>query len=398
MYRQQIMKIWRKLLLVVILIIFFYILSRFIIQRIRILSTRENLVEGFTSKRVESLSKANPVAISLSSYKADNFSEKNGIDDPVEAKRLRQYCIKSAYNAAYDGESVSTDMLSYVLSRGVRFIDLEVYWGVPTTLANGENAGIASATACVAYSADPYVPSSNLIPLSDVISHLTQYAFNGTIGTPNFNDPLFIQFRVKYDQPVRNDGEEETNRLPVIYTDIASIITGNSGKRFQGTVDASTPISSIGQKVVYIMDTRYNGDYKKISSSLKDAIHMETKSTALNSYNLGEIKQVAPKLNIAKDGFQVSLTSLIELQPVNTSSRTLPDNYDMVDYVHLYGCQIMPMMFHSNDTSLEKYERMFNQANCAFAPVSSCMKYLNQTRLKTDNIKHMDYPQAFGGK
>lgn len=397
MYRQQIMKIWRKLLLVLIFIIFFYILSRFIIQRIRILSAGENFVEGFTSKRVDSLSKANPIAIQLSSYKADNFSEKNGIDDPVEAKRLRQYCIKSAYNAAYDGESVGTDMLAYILTRGVRFIDLEVYWGVPTALAIGPNARSASETVCVAYSADPYVPSSNLIPLSDVVGYLTQYAFNGTYS-PNSADPLFIQFRVKYDPPVRNEGEEAQNRLSTIYDSIASIITGSSGKRFQGIVDASTAISSIGTNVVYVMDTRYNGDYKKISPSLKDAIHMETKSTALNSYTLGEIKQVAPKLNIAKDGFQVSLTSLIELQPVNTSARTLPDNYDMVDYVHLYGCQIMPMMFHSNDTSLEKYELMFNQANCAFAPVSSCMKYLNQTRLKTDNIKNMDYPQAFGGK
>ena len=69
---------------------------------------------------------------------------------------LREYCIKSSYNTALSGKYVSTDMIKYVLTRGCRFLDFEIFY-----VDNGP---------CVAYSVDPTfvtVTSKNTIKLSE---------------------------------------------------------------------------------------------------------------------------------------------------------------------------------------------------------------------------------------
>jgi hypothetical protein len=41
---------------------------------------------------------------------------------------LMQYCIKGSVNSAYSGQYISDEMVKYVLSRGCRFLDFEVYY------------------------------------------------------------------------------------------------------------------------------------------------------------------------------------------------------------------------------------------------------------------------------
>ena len=41
---------------------------------------------------------------------------------------IKDYCIKSSYNSATTGKTVNKKMIQYVLSRGCRFLDFEVFY------------------------------------------------------------------------------------------------------------------------------------------------------------------------------------------------------------------------------------------------------------------------------
>ena len=63
--------------------------------------------------------------------KSKNVNNPHGIQSisPKNANLpISQYVIKGSYNSAISGNYVSTDMLYYVLSRGCRFIDFEIYY------------------------------------------------------------------------------------------------------------------------------------------------------------------------------------------------------------------------------------------------------------------------------
>ena len=59
--------------------------------------------------------------------KSDGSSIKNTYFDPSLDNALRNFCIKSASNAGYTGGYMNINMVKYLLSRGCRFLDFEVY-------------------------------------------------------------------------------------------------------------------------------------------------------------------------------------------------------------------------------------------------------------------------------
>jgi hypothetical protein len=85
-------------------------------------------------------------------------------------------------------------MVSYVLSRGCRFLDFEVYY---------DNTGTYP---CVGYSSDPMavsptISNTNSVLLVDLLKSTLSSAFISNYGsnyfTSNANDPLFINLRMK---------------------------------------------------------------------------------------------------------------------------------------------------------------------------------------------------------
>ena len=47
--------------------------------------------------------------------------------DASQDNAIRNFCIKSSCNSAYTGKYMNLNMIKYVLSRGCRFLDFEVY-------------------------------------------------------------------------------------------------------------------------------------------------------------------------------------------------------------------------------------------------------------------------------
>jgi hypothetical protein len=54
-------------------------------------------------------------------------------DDP-----LHKFHIKASYHSAFNGTDISKDMVLYILSRGYRFLDFEIYYD----LVSGEKSEI----------------------------------------------------------------------------------------------------------------------------------------------------------------------------------------------------------------------------------------------------------------
>ena len=156
---------------------------------------------------------------------------------------LRNYCIKSSFNSAYTGSYVNRNMVKYVLSRGCRFLDFEVYVkdGIPI----------------VAYSTAQYDPSfthftskSPAISLDGVCSTIMANAF--TDASPNPEDPLFVQLRIK-------------TYLQSAYSAIAEVVMSTlTAKLYQGKVTLDTPLPALMGKIVLIVDKSSSPGYKDI--------------------------------------------------------------------------------------------------------------------------------------
>ena len=168
---------------------------------------------------------------SMSGY---SFSSATNVNLP-----LREYCIKSSYNTALSGNYVSTDMIKYVLSRGCRFLDFEIFY--------------INNTPCVAYSTDPTfvtITSKNFITLNEALKTVIVNGFSGP--SPNTNDPLFIHFRIKCQNPE-------------IYNKIGNCVNNYlSSRLYDEKVNGSTQLNLLLGHIILIVDIQYAMDYKKI--------------------------------------------------------------------------------------------------------------------------------------
>ena len=110
----------KKFLIVITIIIFLVIIWRLIIIRLNLQNISET--EGFS---LFSSAKDNEVT-SLESKSKINI--KNTDVSGVLNLPLKELCVKASYNSASSGNYVNTSMLQYVINRGVRYLDFEVFY------------------------------------------------------------------------------------------------------------------------------------------------------------------------------------------------------------------------------------------------------------------------------
>ena len=123
------MLIIKKILLIFVFIIFLYVLWQLIILRI-------NIKKEFNKPLTENFQEGLSVSSSLFSSNEKNELSNMTSTFPILIKnmnktknlKLKDYCIKSSYNTAVSGNYVSTDTISYIISRGVRYIDFEIFY------------------------------------------------------------------------------------------------------------------------------------------------------------------------------------------------------------------------------------------------------------------------------
>lgn len=293
--------------------------------------------------------------------KIENTSLGSGITnlslDPSQDNSLRNFCIKSSFNSAYTGSYVNQNMVKYVLSRGCRFLDFEVF--------------IKDGVPIVAYSDAQYDPSyssfTSLAPalsLAGVCSTIMSNAFTDT--SPNPGDPLFVQLHIN------------TN-LSSSYSVIAeTIISSMSNKLYVGNVTPSTPLNLLMGQIVLIIDNQTaNSSYQNYSGcapndntcyNLKTIANMASGSNQVmlyKQYNLMQQATNPPDPDVYL--FRIVLPNSGIFYGVNNS--------DMLYLVKNYGAQVVAQAFYVNDNNLAVYEAMFRQYKSAFVPLAAAITY-----------------------
>lgn len=271
--------------------------------------------------------------------------------------QLRDFCIKSSFNSAYSGGYMSHDTIKYVLSRGCRFLDFEVFMkdGIPI----------------VAYSNSTYDPANSsftsydpALSLNAVFTTIISSGF--AAPTPNPRDPLFIHLRIK-------------SNLPEAFQSIAmSVDSILKGRLYKKNITPETNIRDLLGKVVLIIDKTaspgYN-NYPRCTSGTSGCYDLKT---------YANIESGSDKLPLYKEN---QLTNL-SMNPPNPRPFVvrivLPDtslfgnmrNSDSFNLIQNYGAQIIAQPFYIKDRNLTVYEELFRQYKSAFIPLSNAITYI----------------------
>lgn len=354
------MSVIKKLLILIILAIFFYILYTLLTTRNRVLKEQESFIEGLDQ-----------VGIDASKLKGDKRLDVVGIDNinpAVSSRPLKEYVIKSSYNTALSGNFVSLDMVKHVLGRGCRFLDFEVFY-------DGTNP-------FVSYSTDATfktLQTDTSFSLTSVLNTVMGSAFN--TDSPNPNDPLFIQLRVK------------SNNTDVYKSVASSIQASLMSKLYHEKITKDTKLSDIMRKVILVMDKTINMDYKKFTScydmsgseqinaanchDLNNFINIESGSELLRLARYTEMlerEKTPPEINDDNDSTTVSKMTVVA---PDIDYRSLA-NPQLSPFVLNYGCQMVQYRFYNKDTELENYEDFFKNFKTAFVPLTRAIPYLTK--------------------
>lgn len=279
--------------------------------------------------------------------------------DPSVDNALRNYCIKSSSNSAYTGGYMNLNMIKYVISRGCRFLDFEVYikGGVPIVAYSNNK-----------YSVDTFTSDAPAVSLAGALSTVMSNAFSDT--APNENDPLFIHLRIK-------------TLLPTAYSQIARIINGTVGPKLYSQNGVAVPVTldtqlpQLSGKVVIIVDQSSSPGYANYATcspdntdcaSLSDYVNMNSNSQSIRLYDESSLSfQPINPPDPAAYLFRIVFPSLGFFNNTN--------NADTFYLIENYGAQAVAQAFYKNDANLKAYEEFFKEYKSAFVPLSNAVSY-----------------------
>ena len=352
------MHLYRKIALVLVILVFSGILWGLLAQRRKIVNMQVG-TGGGTEGMIGKPSAAQQIELKSITV----TSPSPGISTVAVTKNnypLREYCIKSAFNAAYSGSYMNLDTIKYVLSRGCRFLDFPVY------LING--------APCVAYSTDPTgvtMSSNNNLNLNDVLNVVGSYGFSAP--SPNLGDPMFVQLRILTSDP---------NLYKLTAQAVALHLTN---KLYKGRVTGSTMLGSLMGKVVLVIDKTSAPNYAQFPVCGTD-----TADTGNTCYNL------ANYVNMESGGdlmLKYSYTSLMDLpsnpphvfdtqmSDVSTIRVAEPQPTDggnplWAAFISKYGVQVVGNRFYVSDPNLVSYETFFREHQSAFVPFHMALPHI----------------------
>lgn len=305
----------------------------------------------------------------LEMFEAATKKQLKTVSDVKNKLPLREYCVKSSYNSALTEKNIiDASNVKFILSRGCRFLDFEIF--------------LIDDAAQVAFSTDSNfttVASKNYIPLNEILKHVIMHGFSAP--SPNMNDPLFIQFRIK-------------TKSSELYN-----LIGMSVKKYlenllvHGKVTGDTKLETLMGKVVLIIDASsspgyanndyYSGCSNTIESQETSPIRVfNDKTECYNLSHYANIESGTSELRIhTYDNLMrqtITPPTIIDSDEPNTDVALLrivvPDasntgNPDAMEFISQYGVQFIPNRFYIKDSNLAAYETIFSENNSAFVPM-----------------------------
>lgn len=303
----------------------------------------------------------------------------NNMPASSQDMELMQYCVKGSANSAYSGQYISDEMVKYVLSRGCRFLDFEVYY---LPIGDGEDEKDTFAP-YVGYSSDPSSVNSttkNNYLFRKVLKSTLSNAFTQQSGekyeSPNPKDPLFVHIRIK------TDNKTKDKLYDMIQADIQSVFNSGYNDYFlvkrkndviiPTQVDGTTPIKRLAQKVVMIFDyepDKVIGSFHNMTSDSSQLVRM-----TYDEVNTFKYKAMPPK---RLDSSRTDINKLKMAVP--DSNRSDQENPDIHGAIKNYGVQFTLIQYYNTDMNLILAESMFQQYSAAILPMSLLLNYIKNS-------------------
>ena len=302
---------------------------------------------------------------------------KSYTDTPINVKSvtstsypIKEYVVKSAYNCARSGYYIGTDCIEWVLSRGCRFLDFEVY--------AIDNAPY------VAYSTDSTyttMTSSSEILLADALRCVVNNGFAGV--APNPTDPLFIQLRVR-----TNDKN--------LYNLIGMTVANTLGERlYEDKVTMDTDFSSLKGHVILVYDKSQEPSYMDIANyprcedkyddgescfRLTKFINVESGTDILRTYsNSIMFGQLFTPVTI--NGYGTGTTTVSNWRIVTPDDADSATNMNAISIMERFSAQFILQKYYICDSQIKTYEKFFSDHGTSFVPLSSVISYIQQSDL-----------------
>jgi hypothetical protein len=278
-------------------------------------------------------------------------------EDSQSKFKLRDYYIKSAYNAfnpdKFKNSNVSMDALLYVIARGCRFIDFEVF--------SVENQPVIASSSVNSFN---YKETFNHIPVSDAFEVLGSYAFSGS-KCPNPGDPFIIHMRMM-------------SRNVTMYDNLAKIISQSKtvarnllgpkyGREYQTKDLGNEDLLNFKGKIILMVDGT-NQVYR--NTKLFELINMSSNSLFLSKYTYFGVKNVADPKTFT-DANKKNMCLVIP----DKGGRPINDGHNGP---YTWGCQIAAMCFQeeARDEKLKAYEDKFSSVGYAFILKPEDLRYV----------------------
>ena len=334
----------KKILILVIVLLAFFIIYNLLKSRqtikLNYIKEKKELKEGFDGEGV-AIADGEGVAIAA-------------LPEKYLSLPIREFIVKSSYNSAINDKNIATkDQIRYVLERGCRLIDFEIY-----TRNNIE---------FVSYSEDPQFQSmdtendaSSRLSLGDAFNTVVGYAF--TSPSPSPNDPLFVSLRIK-------DNSTET------YSRIAKLIDyGFKNKLYKGDVTSNTPLKDLMGKVIIVLDITSSSKYKSLvrcpesAPCFSDYVNVEAGSIHLPLYTYGNLETLPQKPVMTGNSLQTDIKTFMMITPAQM------DQLKMANPAHIFAKlypQFFLYKFYKPGKELQDYEDIFNSNQVSLIPIAS---------------------------
>lgn len=291
--------------------------------------------------------------------------------------KLNQVCIKASYNTAFDGNKISTDQVKYVMSKGCRFLDFELY--------------LKDGAVNVNYSTDPTYNTFNQsgVLFNDIKDTINDSSIKNsndnktTYVTPNPNDPLFIQLRIK-------------SKDASIFTMIGTILDGLNNRykdsdNYAVQINGDTKLSELKGKVIIVMDKSIKPNYPE---SFDKYVNIITGGNTWSSQQYSLFKNqktTPPKIN---DDFKTTNVTQLKLLMPDVDENS-PNPQNPFSLIENYGVQTIAYKFYKTDMALDLYETIFAEYQSAFVPLAYALQFIKNKKQQPDEKMTLKYGASF---
>lgn len=279
------------------------------------------------------------------------------MEDNQSKFKLRDYFIKSSYNSFnpdnFKNSTLSMDAGLYVIARGCRFIDFEVF--------SVDNQPVIGSSSVNSFN---YKETYNHIPVSEAFEALGNYAFSGA-KCPNPQDPFIVHMRIMSQNITMYD-----NLAKIITTSKSfarNLLDTKYGREYHSKDLGDEDLNNFSGKIILMVDAT-NKTYR--STKLFELINMSSNSLFLSKYTFFGVKNVGDP-QMFKEANKKNMCLVVP----EKSGRPVNDGHNGS---FTWGCQIVAMCFQdaARDEKLKAYEDKFDSVGYAFVLKPEDLRYV----------------------